>query len=62
MIPGSLTGLDNTVLIPATNFYCPYPVLWLIMLACMGFGIFLGYKKVDTWRQLHLHILNLLTG
>lgn len=51
-----------TVIIPATNFYCPYPVLWGIILLAFGFGIWLGYRRSDTWKQLHLRILNLLTG
>ena len=51
-----------TVIIPATNFYCPYPVLWGIILLSFGFGIYLGYRRSDLWKQLHLRILNLLTG
>lgn len=62
MIAGPIPEQMATVLIPATNFYCPYPVLWAIILLSFGFGIWLGYRRSDVWRQLLFRILNLLTG
>ena len=61
MLAGPIPEQMATILIPATNFYCPYPVLWGIILLSFGFGIFLGYRRSDVWKQLHLRILNLLT-
>lgn len=62
MIAGPIPEQMATVIIPATNFYCPYPVLWAIILLSFGFGIYLGYRRSSTWRRLHFRILNLLTG
>ena len=62
MLAGPIPEQMATLLIPATNFYCPYPVLWAIILLAFGCGIYLGYRRSDTWRRLHFRILNLLTG
>ena len=62
MIAGLIPEQMATVIIPATNFYCPYPVLWALLLLSFGFGIYLGYRRSDIWKQLHLRIINLLTG
>jgi len=64
MITGPLieTIGPEIIMIPASNFYCPYPVLWALMLGCMALGIVLGYRRAETWRQLQLRILSLLNG
>lgn len=61
MIAGPIPEQMATVIIPATNFYCPYPVLWALLLLSFGLGIYLGYRRSDLWKQLHLRIINLLT-
>jgi len=48
------------VIIPATNFYCPYPVLWLIVMLSFGCGIYLGYRRSDIWKRLHTKLLTYL--
>lgn len=48
------------VMVPDSHFYCPFPVLWGLMLGCFGLGIAIGYRRAETWRQLHTLLRNLI--
>lgn len=54
-VPEQMTG----IFISASSFYCPYPVLWALLLLSFGLGIYLGYRRSESWKQLHLRILTL---
>ena len=61
LLAGPIPEQMATTLIAASSFYCPYPVLWALLLLSFGFRIYLGYRRSDLWKQLHLRILTLLT-
>lgn len=61
LLAGPVPEQMATTLISASSFYCPYPVLWALLLLSFGLGIYLGYRRSDLWKQLHLRIINLLT-
>lgn len=63
--PGPFPG-PSLILIPDSQFYCPYPVLWALLLVCVALGITIGYRRAETWKRIHtlLHnwIFRLLTA
>lgn len=60
MITGPFIEEVQTILIPASHFYCPYEVLWALLIIPFALGIWLGYWRAEIWRQLHLNLLSLL--
>ena len=61
LLAGPVPEQMATTLISASSFYCPYPVLWALLLLSFGLGIYIGYRRYASWKYLYLRILDHLT-